>query len=62
MMVMLLKITPNEITLEDTFKIGFPHNHTEKKNKTTLRDSHIQVPKTIVQFTFLTVLFSVKYL
>ena len=54
---MLQKITHNEITSEDTFKISFHHNHTEK---TTLRDSHFQNPKTIAQFIYFTVLFSVN--
>ena len=58
---MLLKITPNEIILEDTqiYKIRYAHNHSEE---TPLRDSHFQTLKTIAQFIYFTVLVSVKCL
>ena len=56
---MLPKTTPNEITLEDTFEISFPHKHTEKPH---LRDSHFQIPKTIAQFIYFTILCSAKNL
>ena len=59
MMVMLLKITPNEIILEYTFKITF---HTIIPSKIPQQDRHSIDCKTSMQFLHLTVLFSVKYL
>ena len=59
LMVMLLKITPNVIILEHTFKITF---HTFIPSKIPQQDSHSKNCKTIMQFLHLTVLFSVKYL
>ena len=56
---MLLKITPNEIILEHTFKITF---HTIIPSKIPQQDSHSNNCKTSMQFLHLTVLFSVKYL
>ena len=59
LMVMLLKITTNEIILEHTFKITF---HPIIPSKMPQQDCHFKNCKTIMQFLHLTVLFSVKYL